>query len=79
MIFINILAMFYHVNSDLHWLLTFHINHDSYLLRLEAIFAETNTIIFDLILHDGAFSPPKIVYKRFTRYGNDINWCLYPD
>ena len=36
-------------------------------------------IIFDLILHDGTFSPAKIIYIKLTRYGNDINWCFCLD
>ena len=55
----------------LTWLLIFHVNHDSCLFRLESIFALTKgKYLFDLILRYGAFSPAKIIYKGFTRYGN---------
>ena len=59
----------------LTWSLIFLVNHDSYLFRLESIFAYTKShnILFNL--RDETFSPAKIIYERFTRYVNDV----YPD
>ena len=45
--------------------------------ELFILILEQNAMIFDLILHGGTFSPAKIVHKRFSRYGNYMNWCLY--
>ena len=55
----------------LTWSLIFHVNNDSCLFRLESIFALINGYdIFDSVLRCRAFSPAKIIYKGFTRYGN---------
>ena len=35
--------------------------------------------LIESLLPNWVFSPSEIIYKRFTRYGNCINWCLYPD